>query len=153
MMRSASRRASADLAARQLALLDGAKAADLTAIAAELHDVGTLLAGQPRLRRTLGDPATDPQARAGLARQMLSSKVSAITMQIVESAVSERWSSPWDLSDAIESAGDDALFAAAEKDGKIDEIEDELFRLERVLDSDGSLSGLLDEQSVPGSRR
>ena len=44
---------------------------------------------------------------------------------------------PWDLTDAIETAGDDALFAAAEKDQQLDAVEDELFRFERILDSEG----------------
>ena len=153
MIHSASRRAAANLAARQLTLLDGAKAADLVAIADELHGAGTVLVGQPRLRRILGDPATHPDARADLAADVFRGKVGDIAMQIVRAAVSERWSSPWDLSDALESAGDDALFAAAEKNGTLDEVEDELFRFERVLNSNGSLAGLLDEQSVPGARR
>ncbi len=51
--------------------------------------------------------------------------------------MSLRWSSPWDLTDAIEAAGDDALFAAAEKGNSLDRIEDELFRFERILDSRG----------------
>ena len=153
MMHSASRRAAANLAARRLTLLDGAKAADLVSVAAELHGVGAVLVAQPRLRRMLGDPATVPDARAGLASDVFGGKIGDIAMQIVRAAVAERWSSPWNLSDALEMAGDDALFAAAEKDGTLDEVEDELFRFERVLNSDGSLSGLLDEQSAAPERR
>ena len=47
--------------------------------------------------------------------------------------------------DAIELSGDDVLVAAAERQGVMDRVEDELFRFERILDAEGSLASLLDE--------
>jgi F-type H+-transporting ATPase subunit delta len=129
------------------------EAGHLIDIADELYAVANLLAGQPRLRRTLGDPATPEQARADLIAQLIGSQVSAPTLQLCQAAVGLRWSSPWDLADAIEGAGDDALFAAAEKAGSISEIEDELFRFERILQSEGEVAGLLDEYTVDPARR
>jgi F-type H+-transporting ATPase subunit delta len=152
-MRSASRQAAAELTARQDSALGSASADALIAAADECYAVAALLVGQPRLRRTLGDPATEPQSRAGLAGELLGGKVSAPVLDIVQAAVSARWSSPWDLCDALESAGDDALFSAAEKDGSLSEVEDELFRLERTLDAESDLATLLDEQGAPAARR
>ena len=73
--------------------------------------------------------------------------------ELARAAVGLRWSSPWDLTDAIEGAGDDALFAAAAKGGSLERVEDELFRLERILDANGEAVGLLDEQTVDVARR
>ncbi len=121
--------------------------------ASELYSVATLLTGQPRLRRMLGDPASSPDARAGLAARLIDDKVSASTVALVKDAVSLRWSAPWDMLDAIEWAGDDVLLAAAEQDDVIEDVEDELFRFERILDNESDLTALLDEQAVPADRR
>jgi F-type H+-transporting ATPase subunit delta len=100
-----------------------------------------------------GDPASDADGRAQLAANLLQGKVSAQTIEIVKAAVAQRWSSPWDLTDALERAGDDSLFASAESQGVIDTVEDELFRFERVLDSSGDLAALLDERGATAERR
>jgi F-type H+-transporting ATPase subunit delta len=72
---------------------------------------------------------------------------------VVETAARLRWSRPWDLVDGLEDIADDALFAAAEKNGSLDEVEDELFRFERILAAQSPLTTLLDELTVPAERR
>ena len=154
MMRSASRQALDALRDQENTVYSGRISADtLTSLAGELYSVADLLVQQPRLRRTLGDPTTSGDARAGLVEQLLGGKISRQTLALAQSAVKLRWSTPWDLTDALEGAGDDALFAAAEKAGKHDGVEDELFRFERVLESEGELSGLLDEFTADPARR
>jgi F-type H+-transporting ATPase subunit delta len=154
MMRSASRQALETLREQESSVYSGRVSADtLTKIAGELYAVADLLVGQPRLRRTLGDPATAPEARAQLLETLFLGKVSKQTLALARAAVTQRWSTPWDLTDALEGAGDDALFAAAEKGGSLGQIEDELFRLERILDANGEAVGLLDEQTVEPARR
>ncbi|WP_375479616.1 F0F1 ATP synthase subunit delta [uncultured Jatrophihabitans sp.] len=153
-MRSASRRAQHELSEKEDAVFGGRVSANTLAdLSGELYSVAQLLVGQPRLRRTLGDPATSPDARAGLAEQLLSGKIGKQALELVKAAVEQRWSTPWDLTDAIEGAADDALFAAAEKNGALDAVEDELFRFERILDGQSEASSLLDEASVPAERR
>lgn len=152
MIRSASRRAITAL--REQGAPDRrASVATLTTLAEQLYAVADVLVSQPRLRRTLGDPATAPEGRSKLVETLFGGKIGTAALKVSKAAVAQRWSTPWDLTDALEGAGDDALFAAAEKDGQLDQVEDELFRLERVLASDGDLSGLLDELTVPPERR
>jgi F-type H+-transporting ATPase subunit delta len=154
MMRSASRQALDALREQENSVYEGRVSADtLTKIADELYAIADLLVGQPRLRRTLGDPATAPEARAELLQTLVAGKVSNQTLTLAKAAVSLRWSSPWDFTDALEGAGDDALFAAAQKSGSLEQVEDELFRLERILDANGEAVGLLDEQTVEPERR
>jgi F-type H+-transporting ATPase subunit delta len=131
----------------------GASTELLETIAGELYSVAALLVAQPRLRRTLGDPATAPERRAELVAGLFGGKVSQQTVEIAKAAASQRWSSPWDLADALERTGDDTLFASAETQGQLDTVEDELFRFERILDGAGELSVLLDERSVDAQRR
>jgi F-type H+-transporting ATPase subunit delta len=154
MMRSASREALANLRQRRDEVIGRDAPADrLTALSGELYAVAALLVAQPRLRRLLGDPASSADSRAGLVASLFGGKVSDAALQIAQAAVRERWSSPWDLTDSLESAGDDALFSAAEREGVLERVEDELFRLERILDAEGELTTLLDEKAVRGDRR
>jgi F-type H+-transporting ATPase subunit delta len=157
MIHAASRSALAALRERLndvlASLPTDADGASHKSLAEELYSVAALLVAQPRLRRTLADPSTDASARANLIGSLLEGKVSPATLQVVEGAVAQRWSSSWDLADALEIAGDEALLAAAEQQGKLDEVEDELFRLERILGDAGELVSALDEASVPAARR
>ncbi|HST49080.1 F0F1 ATP synthase subunit delta [Jatrophihabitans sp.] len=122
-------------------------------LAGELYAAAGLLAGQPRLRRALGDPSTDASARGELARTLFTGKVGDVALDLIADAVSLRWSSPWDLPDALEIIADDTLLAAAEQDGQLDTVEDELFRFERILANSGELTAALDEAGMPAERR
>src|SRR6478672_2650091 len=88
----------------------------LVGLAEELYSVADLLTAQPRLRRRLADPASPPEQRTGLAEGLLTGKISASAMSVVDGAVAARWSAAWDLVDAIETSGDDVLLAAAESE-------------------------------------
>jgi F-type H+-transporting ATPase subunit delta len=122
-------------------------------LADDLYAAANLLTGQPRLRRALGDPSTDASSRADLARSLFGGKVSDAAVGLIADAVALRWSSPWDLTDGLEVLADDTLLAAAERDGQLDAVEDELFRFERILANSGELSAALDEAGVPAERR
>jgi F-type H+-transporting ATPase subunit delta len=153
-MQAASREAAVSVRTQVESVLPRFSSTDgLTGLSDELYAVASLLTGQPRLRRRLADPASSPDDRKGLAEQLLTGKVSASALSVVAAAVSQRWSGAWDLVDAIESTGDDVLFAAAEKADLSDEVEDELFRFERILDAESSLSTLLDEVTASPERR
>jgi F-type H+-transporting ATPase subunit delta len=154
VIHAASRQAIAALRGNTEPILDQSSSVDgLTDLAAELYAVANFLGGTPRLRRALSDPAALQHARTSLARALFDGKISASAAQIVDEAVSLRWSSQWDMLDAIEATGDDALFAAAEQQGVLDDVEDELFRFERIVDGEGELAGLLDDRSVATDRR
>jgi len=154
MMRSASRQALADLREHEDSVL-GARAsvATLMTVADELYAIAGLLVANPRLRRTLADPASASERRAGLLTKLIEGQVSRQALDIATTAAGLRWSSPWDLADALEGAGDDALFAAAQKENHFDRVEDELFRFERIVENEGEVAALLDETTVPAQRR
>jgi F-type H+-transporting ATPase subunit delta len=154
VIHAASRQAIAALREQTEPILDEAASVEgLTGLAAELYSVADFLGGTPRLRRALSDPASLQHARSSLASTLFDQKISSSAGRIVQLAVSLRWSSQWDMLDAIEATGDDALFAAAERQGILDDVEDELFRFERIIDGEGELAGLLDDRSVATERR
>ncbi|HEV2887759.1 MAG TPA: F0F1 ATP synthase subunit delta [Jatrophihabitans sp.] len=122
-------------------------------LAGELYATAELLAKQPRLRRALGDHSTDASARAELARSLFAGQVGDVALGLISDAVGLRWSTPWDLTDGLEIIADETLLAAAEQDGKLDTVEDELFRFERILSGSGELATALDEAGMPAERR
>ena len=66
---------------------------------------------------------------------------------------SSRWASGRDLSDAIELAGLAAHVAAADKDGSLDTLEDELFEGQRIIDESHELRGVLADRSIPAEHK
>jgi F-type H+-transporting ATPase subunit delta len=125
----------------------------MTSLAEDLYAVVDLLIAQPQLRRMLSDPTTPPEGRAELAGRLFDGKLGASALQVLRDAVALRWSSPFDLLDALETSADDVLFAAAEQAGVLDEVEDELFRFERVLDANSRLTTTLDDAAAQPERR
>jgi F-type H+-transporting ATPase subunit delta len=154
MMNAASRRAMAEVRERLIAVLPtlGDGEASIS-FASELHAVAELLGRQPRLRRTLADPATDASSRAELARSLFAGKISGPVLDVLSHSAAQRWSSPWNLADSLDIAADEALLAAAGSAGTLDQVEDELFRFSRILAAQGDLASALDDASVPAERR
>jgi F-type H+-transporting ATPase subunit delta len=153
-MRAASREALATLRREQESVTSQKLPADAMAtIVSDLYAIADLLVEEPQLRRTLGDAATAPDWRAGLLASVLADKIGPTALQVAQTAARGHWSSPWDLIDALELAADDILFAAAEREGSLDEVEDELFRFGRILDAESRLTTLLDEIDVDAQRR
>ncbi len=153
-MQAASREAAAEVRGQLDAVLTRFSATSgMTELAEQLYAVADLLTAAPQLRRRLADPAAPVEARSGLAEGLLAGKVSSSALRVLTAAVTQRWSSAWDLVDVLETSADDVLLAAAESEGVLDSVEDELFRLERILDAESSLTTLLDEATIPGPRR
>jgi F-type H+-transporting ATPase subunit delta len=155
MIHAASRQALAVVRERLDALLnvlpDGVQTK--MRLASELYAVADLLVAQPRLRRTVADPATDAAGRSALVRSLLSGKVSEPATDLAATVVEQRWSSAWDLTDSFELLGDDTLLAGAQQQGDLDTVEDELFRFERIVAGSGQLASAMDEAAAPAERR
>ena len=154
-MQAASREAWTSVRAQVESVLPRFSSTDgLTGLADEFYAVANLLDGATPVAPPAGRPGVVPgRPRRAWLERLLEGKVSASALAVVLAAVAERWSLAWDLVDAIESSGDDVLLAAAEKAICLDEIEDELFRFERILDAESSLSTLLDEATATPERR
>ena len=124
---------------------------ELVALADELFAVARLLDGQVSLRRALSDPSATPADRAGVARRLLSGRVSGATLDLVETAARQRWSRPLDLVEATETLATDAALDAADSRGELDGVEDELFRFGRIVAADAGLSRILSDRTAPAA--
>jgi F-type H+-transporting ATPase subunit delta len=148
-MRSSSRVALANLSDRFRTIAKDLDNKGLSALSSELVEVGQMLDREIVVTRYLTLPAEDAGPRVQLIERLLSGKVGDATLDVLRSAVSERWSANSDLVDAIEHVSRQALLEVAEREDKVDEIEEQLFRFSRILDAQPRLAILLGDYAVP----
>ena len=118
-----------------------------------LYAVAALLDREPSLRRAFTDPASSPDARRGLAQALLGRQLDPAALAVLSDLVAQRWSSPADLRAAVEVLAADAALRAAEHDGVLDDVEDELFRFARLLEREPALRRALTDPGLPDDRK
>jgi F-type H+-transporting ATPase subunit delta len=126
---------------------------DLVALGDDLFSVTALLDREAGLRRALTDPARSGDDRAGLARAVLGEQVGAAAMDLLVWAVRARWSRSRDLADTLELLAVEVVVAAAEKADRLDTVEDELFRISRIVAGAPDLRQALSDATAPVEAR
>jgi F-type H+-transporting ATPase subunit delta len=153
VLQSASRQSLTEALERLDSYIDGASAADLARLGDDLFAVLRFVSEESALRRALADPAVPAALRSQLADRLLNGKIGRTALDVVSDLVSSRWSRPGDLVEALEQLARRAVLAVAEKDGSLDEVEDQLFRFGRILDREPELGSLLADENVPADKR
>lgn len=150
-MRGASAESVQAVAERVEPLLSGPQAGPL---GDELFSVARTLDSSAALRRALTDPNADGEAKAALVRRLLQGKVSDTTLDVVSGLARSRWAATRDLADACEELGVTAVVAAAEQEpGRIEQLEDDLFRFGRIVAGDPKLQAVISDRSAPAQRK
>lgn len=127
----------------------GSQASDL---GEQLFALVDALDSSGSLRRVLGDPSIDGDAKAGLVAQLLAGADPRV-VAVAQDAVRQRWSADADLPDAFERLGFHAVLARAEHEGTLAQVEEELFRLNRALVGQREVRRTLFDPAIPGSAR
>jgi F-type H+-transporting ATPase subunit delta len=156
-MYAASREALAQTRSALSSALGAVSAGAATAASAqagsELFSVVEVLDGQRALRSALADASAPAAGRQALAEQLFSGKVGAEALATVKAAAGQDWSAARDLVNSLELLGREALLRAAADQSQLDTVEDELFRLGRIVAGDPSLEQTLSDLSVPAARK
>ena len=118
-----------------------------SALAGDLFGVTGALDSSVALRRALVDPSRDAAAKRGLVAGLFGSRIGAQAAEVLNALVSGRWADDRDLGDATEALAVEAVVASAEEGGRLDALEDDLFRFGRVVAAD---AGLRDALSAHG---
>jgi F-type H+-transporting ATPase subunit delta len=140
--------------ARQSELDRCVDAAELTTtLAEELLEVADLLVGEPRLRNALSDPTTADQRRRQLVEAVLGGKLSAGALTVVGQAAALKWGSSGRLIQVLRRQALRVLLGLSQQDGRLDRVEEELFRLGRTTVASHELRKALDDHSVPVAAR
>jgi F-type H+-transporting ATPase subunit delta len=152
-LRSASREAQAAVVEKFDAVSSGLSTDDLSTLSDDLASVAGLLIAEPILARHLAESSGESEAKKQLVHRLLDGKVGANALDLLETAVTVRWSHTGDLVDVIEHVARLALLVRAERDDQADEVEEQLFRFTRILDEQPRLSTLLGDYTTPADGR
>ncbi|WP_156758746.1 F0F1 ATP synthase subunit delta [Actinokineospora pegani] len=144
-LQAASREA---LAGVELTLIGALEDSTTDDFGQQLFAVAGLLDREIGLRRALADPSTEPADRERLVRDLLGGKVSGDVLDVVVAAVVARWSSPRQFVDGVEDLATTAVLVRAERAGRLDAVEDELFRLGRIVAGDTRLDQVLSDRTA-----
>jgi len=119
--------------------LKGVSSADCTAISHDLFSVLSSLTSSIGLRRAFTDPSRDAASKNALIADLFGKSVSKQAIALLEAAVSLRWSSPVDVASAVEQLAIEAEATAANAEGTLDRLQEELFAFESVLEQNPDL--------------
>lgn len=126
---------------------------DASRVADEVWQVAHLVEGNAVLRRSLADPSREGADKAALAERLLSGKVGPGALHVVKGVAAQRWSEPGALVEALERLGVESVLAHAERNGRLDQVQDELFRFARIVEGAPDLQAALsDRRAEPGAR-
>ena len=145
-MRGSSRAAAAaGQRAFQSALQSGA---DWSTLAEDLFGITAVIDGNATLRRALADPSREARSKRDLVGRLFGGKVSQPAVDVLSELVAQRWSTERDLSDTVESLAVETVLASAESGGRADQVEDELFRFERIVAGNPDLRDALTNRNA-----
>jgi F-type H+-transporting ATPase subunit delta len=114
-----------------------------TRLGDELFAVVRLLSEEHGLRRALADPAKPAQEKEAITRQLLHGKLTRAAEDLAAEAAASKWASPRDFTDAMEELAVESYVIAAQNDGSLDDLEDDLFRFARVIGGQPDLRAAL----------
>ncbi|UKO89876.1 F0F1 ATP synthase subunit B/delta [Gordonia amicalis] len=119
----------------------------------ELTEVIRLLDTNPVLRKRLTEDEDNTTGQVKLVENLFGGKVSPIVVEVLSAAVKQRWSSSADFSAALRRQNALIVLAASERDGVIEQTENELFSVARLIDQNPQLASLLSDHSHDGGKR
>ncbi|ALE85043.1 F0F1 ATP synthase subunit delta [Pseudonocardia sp. HH130629-09] len=149
VLQPASRESLAVLTERLDSWTDSASARDLTTTADELFAVARFLDSERSVRRLLADASSPEDSRVDLVRRLFGSQLSQPTVDLVSELVRKRWSTARDIVTGAEGLARRAAIAIADRNGSLDEVEDQLFRFGRIVAREPELAGLLGDSARP----
>ncbi|MEI6699466.1 MAG: F0F1 ATP synthase subunit B/delta [Mycobacteriaceae bacterium] len=152
-MRSASRDAQVALVERFGSMATSLTGEQLSTLSGELASVAELLLREPILGRHLAEASGETEDKKQLLARLLSGKADANTIELLNTAVSVRWSKTEDFGSAVEHVARLGLLVRAEREHQADEVAEELFRFGRILRDQPRLNSLLGDYSKPAHDR
>jgi F-type H+-transporting ATPase subunit delta len=123
-----------------------AAGADPARVGDEVLSVARLVDANPTLRRNLADPSREGADKAALAERLFTGKVGDGALHVVRAVASHRWPSQGDLVSALERLGIESVLAHAQQQGRLGQVEDELFRFARIVEGTPDLQAALSDR-------
>ncbi|WP_181275321.1 F0F1 ATP synthase subunit delta [Brevibacterium oceani] len=112
-----------------------------------------VLAESVGLRKALADSSESAEKKQQLLRTLFSTRTGDAVLRIVDAAVGQRWARTQDLVTSLEVAGVTSVAAAAQGNGELGQVEEEVFRFARLLESEHGLARALDSDAPAETKR
>ena len=122
--------------------------ADCVTVSSDLFAVLTTLNSSIGLRRALTDPSRDVESKSVLVSDIFGKVIGAAALAVVDAAIALRWSSPSQLAGAIEQIAIESESSAANHEGKLDLVQDEIFEFGRTLVANNDLRQALNSRET-----
>lgn len=107
------------------------------------------LAGQYRLRTTLSDPSVPAEVREQVARALFGGRISEAATEVIAKAAGQA-TNAGELERSVERQAVRASFQAS---GRVDDVQDEVFRFARTVQSDSELQTTLTDPLIEVAAR
>ena len=126
---------------------------DLDELARDLFVVVDALESSVALRRAITDPSISEEGRKNLIHDLFSKKISTTALDVVAEGAAMRWAGGRTFAAAIERQAVRATLVKADRDGTLEDTEDELFRFARMVESNPELREAIGGRAVPLANR
>ncbi|MGB3828193.1 MAG: F0F1 ATP synthase subunit delta [Ornithinimicrobium sp.] len=150
-MEGASRASQAEARRSLNEALDGDT--DAAALAEDLLAVAGVLGGSAALRRAAADPSREGRDRSRLIDRLFVGRISDEAQQVARHTVAQRWTRDGHLTQAMEELAVEAFLAGAEREDRLGQVEDELFRFNRIVSGDPELQAALSDRRAKPERK
>lgn len=121
---------------------------DMVSLPSDLFAVVDALESSAALRRAVTDPGAPEQSRRQLVHSLLDGKVSTTAADMVADAAAMRWSGGRTFAAALDRQAVRAQLVEADRNGSLEETEDELFRFARTVEANPELRNALADRAV-----
>lgn len=123
------------------------------AVAEGLLAIVDVLDQQVVLRRILTDPGRSEDQRAEMVAKLFDGKADPGAVSVLAGLARLRWDAGAELANAAERQAIRALLDANLADGSLDDVENQLFRFERLVAATPRLRATIEDRRVPLDRR
>ncbi|CAM2876861.1 F0F1 ATP synthase subunit delta [Skermania piniformis] len=127
--------------------------AGVATLSDELAAVTDLLGREVTLRRVLAARSDDPAAKQAMLDRLFAGKIGEPALSVLRGAAEQRWSASRDMVGTLAQQARIGVLIQAERADQLDDVEDELFRVGRVLDAYPRLAALLGDRKRPTAGR
>jgi F-type H+-transporting ATPase subunit delta len=115
------------------AAVKGVTAVAASELSAELFFAADTFAKNTSLRRAFADPSRDSAAKAALVKDLFGTSMGAASLKVLTEVSTLRWSAGGDIVHVLEQLAIEAEASAANINGDLDSVEDQLFEVSRTV--------------------
>jgi F-type H+-transporting ATPase subunit delta len=115
------------------AAVKGATADSAAKLSSELFLAAEVLASNVPLRRAFADMSRDASSKGTLVKDLFGKTLGSAALTVLTDVATLRWSAGGDIVHVLEQLAIEAEGSAANINGELDRVEDELFEISRVI--------------------